>query len=412
MAADPSATTSTRPRRPAEFREALAQTQHFTLSRIDRILGLVVGSGSAVLGLQALVNAIGAPTGDRLWYYALLGFVMGTLLLMCLAMLVSRGVRAMSALFAVAFPVAVVLWPLAAGDSTVVSEQPWPWYLINVATVAAVFCFPLPGQIAWAFFVPIAYGVVRLMLLGMTPTHLVDVLLDTVFAIILASVLIVVGWILRSLAARIDESREGAVRSFAQAAAADAVEKERVAVAALMHDSVLAALITAERAVTDRERSLAVSMAREALTRLANVDQDAGEGPDAPVAVTAIAEELESGTRRVAPYSRFEQQIAPDAGTVPGRVARALQLAAAQAVINSVEHADAAGLHIRFTADAGGFEIRVSDVGPGFEPDRVAEDRLGIRASIIARVSAVAGTASVDSGPAGTVVLLQWRDRS
>lgn len=412
MAADTAAAAPPQPRRPAEFREALAQTQQFTQSRIDRILALVVGSGSAVLGVQAAVNAVGSPTGDHLWYYALLGIVMGALLLMCVAMLISRGIRAMSALFAVVFPLAVVLWPLAAGDSTVASAQPWPWYLINVATVAAVFCFPLAGQIVWAFFVPIVYGAVRLLLLGVTPTHLVDVILDTVFAIILASVLIVVGWILRSLAARIDESREGAVRSFAQAAAADAVEKERVAVAALMHDSVLAALITAERAETERERGLAVTMAREALTRLANVDQDAGEGPDAPIAVAAIAEEIEAGTRRVAPYARFERAIAPDVGTVPGRVARALQLAAAQAVINSVEHADAAGLHVRFTADAGGFEIRVADVGPGFEPDRVAEDRLGIRASIIARVSAVAGIATVDSNPAGTVVLLQWRDRS
>ncbi|WP_424447246.1 ATP-binding protein [Microbacterium arborescens] len=401
-----------RPRRPAEFREALAQTQRFTQSRIDRILGIVVGTGSAVIGLQALVGALSDTPGHSTWNTVLLVVVLGSLLLMCIALVTSRAVRVFSGVFAGVFPVATVLWPLAAGSSTTVDEQPWLWFLINVGTVAAVFCLPLAGQIVWAFLLPLLYGAMRLSLLPMTPGIVLDVALDSVFAIILASVLIVVGWILRSLAASIDSGREGAVRSFAQAAAADAVEKERVAVAALMHDSVLAALIAAERAETDRERALAVSMAREALTRLANVDQEAGEGPDAPVPASIVGSELEAIVRRLHPPAAMTQEIRPGARPVPGRVARALQLAAAQAVTNSVEHAGAANLRVTFRADATGVDIAVIDDGPGFEAGRVAEDRLGIRASIIARMAAVAGAATVDSDATGTTVSISWRDRS
>lgn len=412
MPAEFSDTVSTRPRRAAEFREALAQTQRFTQSRIDRILGIVVGSGSAVIGVQSLVGALNAPVGDRTWNTVLLVVVLGSLLLMCVALLTWRGVRLFSGIFAGIFPVAILLWPLAAADTTQLDEQPWLWFLVNIGTVAAVFCSPLPFQIAWAFLLPILYGAMRITLLGATPAAVLDVALDTLFAIILASVLIVIGWILRSLAASIDTGREGAVRSFAQAASADAVEKERVAVAALMHDSVLAALIAAERAETERERSLAVSMAREALTRLANVDQDAGEGPDAPVAAAAIAADLAQTARRLYPDATVASEILPDARALPGRVVRALQLAAAQAITNAVEHAHGANLRVSFRADAAGVDIRVSDDGPGFEADRVAEDRLGIRASIIARVAAVAGTATVESAPTGTTVTIEWKERS
>lgn len=412
MPAEPVVSAPDRPRRSAEFREALAQTQRFTQSRIERILTIVIGAGSTVIGVQTLLAAIAGPTGDRAWYYGLLGLVLGSLALMCVSMLVFRGVRVLAGAFAVVFPVAMLLWPLAAGDTTTVSSQPWPWFLVNIATVAAVFSFPLPLQLVWGFLVPLVYGGVRLTLLGATAPHFVDVALDTVFAVILANVLIVLGRVLRGLAARIDAAREGAVRSYAQAASAEAVEKERVAVAALMHDSVLAALIAAERAESDRERALAVSMARDALTRLANVDQDAGEGPDSPVTGAEAAEQLAEGLRRQHPGIAFVAEVADDARVAPGRVVRALQLAAAQAVSNAIEHADGVGLRVHLRADAAGLEIRVVDEGPGFVADRVADDRLGIRASIVARVAAVAGVATVDSSEAGTVVTLTWGDRS
>ena len=46
------------------------------------------------------------------------------------------------------------------------------------------------------------------------------------------------------------------------------------------------------------------------------------------------------------------------------------------------------------------------DAGRGFDVNAIPADRLGIRGSIIARVTAVGGRSAVDSTPAGTTVTL------
>lgn len=96
-------------------------------------------------------------------------------------------------------------------------------------------------------------------------------------------------------------------------------------------------------------------------------------------------------------------------GLIPGRVARALVLAARQALGNSVAHAGGRGLHI-VTEGKGddGISVVISDHGPGFVLDEIGADRLGIRASIFARMAGVAGTARIDSDESGTVVTLGW----
>lgn len=52
--------------------------------------------------------------------------------------------------------------------------------------------------------------------------------------------------------------------------------------------------------------------------------------------------------------------------------------------------------------------VRIIDTGGGFDLSGVAEDRLGIRGSIFARIAAAAGHARIDSTDAGTTVTLVW----
>jgi signal transduction histidine kinase len=398
-----------------QTRETTAGLGSFTRLRIERIIELVVGLGSLVLGTQAFLEALRPAQESEEWHIPLMLMTFVPLAAMLVACALGRGVRVFAGIFAVIYPLALMLWPVATANGEAdPTSQPWIWYLVNVATVAGVLAFALPLQVVWTAFVPILFGVVRLIQGDFSNDYWYSVALDVSFALILGGLLVTLGWVFRSVAANVDETRARAVESYAAAASADAAEQERIAVAALMHDSVLAALIAAERAHTPRERTLAVAMAREALTRLANTEQDSGEGSDEPRDAASLADDIERAARELGVDVHVQRAIGPSTPSMPGRIARALVLAAAQAIANAAQHAGGSGLAVSIdgSADPAHVQITVRDTGAGFDLDRVPHDRLGIRASIFARVAAVGGTSSIDSDPDGTTVRLEWREKT
>lgn len=383
--------------------------ERFTGKRMERILAVVVAIGSAALGVQALVAAISGIRWTDVPHTAMLIVVFGPLLVMLVACVAGRGVRTASGLFAVVYVLALAAWPTVVDPfDTAPDDQPWIFFLVNVGVVAAMLAFPVRLQFVWAVTVPFVYGYVRLVQGGFSREFWVTTAFDVSFTLILGMVIISLGWMFRSVAAGVDEARGQAVTSYASAAAAAAAEEERVAMSALMHDSVLAALIAAERAEGERARELAVAMAREALTRLANTEAAvAQEGSDEPVGTAQIVVELRRALSELGADAIVEER--GGAGLIPGRAARALVLAARQAIGNAVAHAHGRGLHI--VAEGYGDEgirVTVADTGPGFDLAAVGADRLGIRASILARMAAVAGSAQIDSDADGTTVTLGW----
>lgn len=392
-------------------REATSGIGSFTRTRVERIIVLTGGFGSLVLGTQAFLSALGPGEERPGWHIPLMIAVFGPLAIMIVACFIGLGVRLAAGVFALVYVLALTVWPIAtAGSTPVATDQPWIWYLVNIATLAAVLAFPFPLQIVWTALAPLLFGLVRLIQGGFASDFWIAVGLDVSFALILGGVILTLGWVFRSVAANVDGTRARAVSSYAQAAAADAREQERIAVAALMHDSVLAALISAERAETPRARTLAAAMAREALTRLANTDQDWSEGPDAPKSPDEVADDIEAGAREVGVELRVTRAGDEVQLSVPGRVGRALALAATQAVANAVQHAGGEGLAVSVTTSERQIDIEVRDSGEGFVLEDVPDDRLGIRASIFARVAAVGGLATIDSGHRGTSVRLTWRE--
>lgn len=387
---------------------AETQFERFTGKRMERILATVVAIGSAILGGQALFAAIGGLThGASAAQIVLLVVVYVPLVAMLVACVTGRGVRVTAGVFAVAYLVALAVWPSVA-RSTEMTNQPWVFFLVNVGVVAAMLAFPVWMQLIWALGVPLVYGYVRLVEGDFSAAYWTSTAFDVSFTIILGIVIVALGWMFRSVAAGVDEARGQAVASYASVAAGAAAEEERVAMAALMHDSVLAALIAAERADSDRARDLAVAMAREALTRLANTEAAvAQEGSDDPVGTAQIVAEFRRALSETGADAIVEER--GTAGLIPGRVARALVLAARQAIGNAIAHAHGRGLHVIAEGNGDdGVTAIVIDAGPGFDVDGIGEDRLGIRASIVARMAAVAGAATIESGPAGTRVMLRW----
>jgi signal transduction histidine kinase len=376
---------------------------------MERILATVVAIGSGALGGQALIAALGSVSVATPAKTVLLLVVFVPLLAMVVACVVGRGVRIASGLFAVLYVVALVAWPLVVDPSDTAAEsQPWVFFLVNVGVVAAMLAFPLRIQLVWAAGLPLVYGYVRLIQGEFSPVFWTTTAFDVSFTLILSVVIISLGWMFRSVAAGVDDARGRAVSTYATAAAAAALEEERVEMAALMHDSVLAALIAAERADTVRARDLAVGMAREALTRLANTEASVSqEGSDEPIGTAQIVIELRRALSEIGADAVVEER--GGVGLIPGRAARALVLATRQAIGNAVAHAHGRGLHIIAEGNGDeGMTVTVSDSGPGFDLDAISEDRLGIRASIIARMAGVAGTARIDSDSSGTTVVLGW----
>lgn len=384
--------------------------ERFTGKRMERILAIVVAIGSAILGAQALISGIVALSrGASSVQLALLVIVYMPLLGMLIACALGRGVRIAGGIFAIVYVVALAAWPMVIGVAGAKTNQPWIFFLVNVGVVAAVLAFPLRLQLIWAFGVPLVYGCVRMIEGEFTARFWTTTAFDVSFTIILGLVIVALGWMFRSVAAGVDEARGQAVASYAAAAATAAAEEERVAMAALMHDSVLAALIAAERADSARARDLAVAMAREALTRLANTEAVvAQEGSDEPVGTAQIIAELRRALSESGADASVEERGV--AGLIPGRTARAIVLASRQAIGNAIVHALGRGLHVIAEGDGDdGLKVTIIDAGPGFDMAEIGEDRLGIRASIIARMGGVAGSATIDSGSTGTRVLLEWQ---
>lgn len=393
-----------------QARERTQGEGSFTRARVDRIITIAAAFGSLALGTLTFLNSLTGAYAAAGWDRMLLSVVLLALVAMVVSCLVGRGVKILAALFAFAHLAAVIAWPFTTINvSPVATPQPWIWYLINIATVAALLAFPLRLQVVWVIATPVFYGVARMVQSDFDPDFIRPVWLDVVFAVLLGSILLVLAWVFRSSASNVDETRKRAVTSYARAAATSAKEEERVAVAALMHDSVLAALIAAERADSERERQLAVAMAREALTRLANAEGPHDEGSDEPVDRPHVALSIERAARDYGVELTVHRSGLGSLPVVPGRVARALVLAATQAIANAVQHAGGAGLRVNATAiGASGITVAVKDEGPGVDLDAIPEDRLGIRGSIIARVAAVGGVVDIESSDRGTTVTMSW----
>ena len=383
--------------------------ERFTGTRMERILAIVVAIGSTALAAQALIAAVHGLSHADAAHIVMLVVVFAPLAAMLVACLVGRGVRAFSGLFAVAYVLALAAWPTVVDQADKsAGDQPWIFFLVNVGVVAAMLAFPLRLQFVWAVGVPFVYGYVRLVQGGFSREFWVTTAFDVSFTLILGVVIISLGWMFRSVAAGVDEARGQAVASYSTAAATAAAEEERVAMSALMHDSVLAALIAAERADNERAKELAVAMAREALTRLAHTEAAvAQEGSDEPVGAAQIVVELRRALSELGADAIVEER--GGVGLIPGRAARALVLAARQAIGNAVTHANERGLHIIVEGHGDeGIGVTISDTGPGFDVGAIGADRLGIRASIFARMAGVAGTADIRSDEHGTTVTLVW----
>jgi signal transduction histidine kinase len=102
-----------------------------------------------------------------------------------------------------------------------------------------------------------------------------------------------------------------------------------------------------------------------------------------------------------------------DTSMIPQNVADALLSAATQAMVNSVNHAGKHGRPVSRSVvvqgEPGGVSVTVKDNGSGFDMAQIPLERLGVRTSIVERVSNIGGLATITSAPGeGTSITVIW----
>jgi len=209
-----------------------------------------------------------------------------------------------------------------------------------------------------------------------------------VVAALIGAALILGPWLFK-LVGDLDEERRERVRS-----------QERADVAAHLHDSVLQTLALLQKNPGDAAQvaTLARRQERELRSWLYGTDNTIGDRFAAAVRATAV--EVEDDHR-----IPVEAVVVGDTSMDPD--VTALVRAAREAMVNAAKHSGADRIDVYAETDGRSAEVFVRDRGAGFDPERIADDRMGVKGSIIGRVERHGGTARIRSTPGeGTEVAL------
>ena len=161
--------------------------------------------------------------------------------------------------------------------------------------------------------------------------------------------------------------------------------QERADVAAHLHDSVLQTLALLQKNADDPAAVATLARRQERDLRAWLYGDEDQHGDSLVAALRAAAAEVEE-----AHHVTVEVVGVGDAA-LDADVA-ALARAAREAMVNAAKHAGVGRVDVYAECDGRTVEVFVRDRGAGFDPEQVAEDRLGVRGSIVGRVERHGGT--------------------
>ncbi|MEY2848701.1 MAG: hypothetical protein RI885_1366 [Actinomycetota bacterium] len=374
----------------------------------------VASRSVALFGLASTLQALPAVVAQAdmvipVWSVIVNVSIFGGLVAAIVASFAKRWVKGVNGYVALSWFFGTITWPFAVLGPTAGSDRPWLWFLLTTATAAATIAWPVWAAIAACIVLPSAYGVVRLTLPGgQAPFGIVT--LDVIYAVLLGGAVVVIITLLRGAAASVDTAQSTALDRYAHAVRQHATEVERVQVDAIVHDSVLTTFLSAARAHTPEAERLASRMATNAMGYLRGA---ATSSPDdtSVVCRVQVAERVRIAAAGMSMPIEVDTTVQVESD-LPNQAAEALYSAAVQAMVNSTQHAGGPSVRrwvtMRDEPD-GRFAIEVGDSGTGFDMGRIPTERIGLRVSIVERVSNAGGSATVVSDPLdGTVITLRW----
>ena len=350
-----------------------------------------------------------APLMHRWWTPPAVVVVFGTGVLPGLLSF-RRGTAAMrtaAAAAAMAFLAAALTWPLAwTGTQLPGDDGVWLAAFPGLASLAGVIAWPT--RMAFAHLVIGCTAVQVINLVARVNASAPMLVPEITFAIMFCT-LFVGGAAMALRTGRLLDATTDATHAAAASAAAQrarAVERERFD--ALIHDGVIATLLTASRPVHRRTvRALAATTLRE-LDDLHTIDN-----PDQDIALDEILAQLRTATVDVDPSASFGVTGTETAQTLrlPLSTVRSISAALSEALHNSHLHAGSRATRtVTAALQSESISIAVVDDGVGFDHTAIPPHRLGIAVSILGRMRHVTGgSAQVDSEPGrGTTVHIEW----
>ena len=369
-----------------------------------------VGSAGLVFGFIRAPLALDQAATMASWWTVLAaaGFILPAAALTLTPFLGLRVAAVLANISALSFLAAgaTALFAIPEGASFDALGTPWPLTISALASSIAAIWWRPSFAIAYLLATVVAVEGVRTTL-GWTSFDLGFLLIDTAYTLLFNGVFVALALALRRRARTLDESFDTAAAETASAARAESRARETARVGALVHDTVLVALLSAARAEPGQEDA-AAPLARRALAVLEAEDPDRDSAQtfrDTAWRIQATATEI-TPAAEVVISGELDHPLPPEVGA-------ALQEASAEVLRNSRDYAGVAAQRIVVIhADRGRIRVEIVDDGAGFDPQQVPAHRLGIRVSVIDRMAAVGGAARIASRRGvGTRVRLEWGAR-
>jgi len=382
-----------------------------SLKQVETIISRSVAVVGFVFGAQTVPSLLGQISkANPIWSGVVVIAIFASVIVALVFSFARRWVRQGHATVAIVYVVALVSWPFAIIHPQMEVDNYWLYFLLTVGTSTAGIAFSTRVATIYLFVVPVIYGIIRMTPPGGSES-VQHAALDSIYAIILGGAVNIVITMLRHAAQNVDTAQSTALERYGHAVRQHATEVERVQVDSIVHDSVLTTLISAARAYTPEAMELAAVMAGNAIGHLhdaALVQPDDGT----TVRLRAVAKRISEAAGGMSPP--FQVRGAEvGSRSIPVSAGEAVYSAAVQAMVNSIQHAGESPNIERWvmmkSARPGGILVEVGDTGRGFSIDSVPTERLGVRVSIIERVTNAGGTVVINSAPdRGTLVSVRW----
>lgn len=383
-------------------------------TRVLRIMALALAVGGLIFAALAIPKFV--EQFDEFWspwsWAVLATFVGSTVAMATLSFAApARLIRMSAAVVAVCYLLGLLTVVPALGAHLLDPETiPWLFGLSVIGTSASAVAWQRHTTVGYVGAVVLTMLIDRIAASADSSLVLVLAAQDTLFNLLFDAIFTSLALTIRRAGQLLDITAESAVAETRRIAIASAQARERNRMEALVHDTVLVALLASSNSSISGAAPAAIE-ARRALAQIGSFG--ARSAPPATRTATEFVWGVQSICTELAPHAQFSH-VTREAASVPSDVAEALVEGATEALRNSLQHADrgigpvSRAVHVTVERDS--IEVTVLDDGIGFDPAMVPSARLGIAVSILARMNGEpGGFGIVVSKPGhGTRVTLRW----